>query len=318
MTLNQALRTKDMSQLHPSAATIVLVTELGQKLRVLQQEDFEVSTHDNNTDSTDIMQKIKWLENVWTYAFSIPPHLNTSNYTHTPALNFLHMCAPTSTIILHLTAQQQASSHGITPSLLPDSQQLCLTAAGIIANTMIFAEHVGIHLLHPFTGACLYMAAKVLMRSLAVRPDPRQVELLKVLLDGMGQLQATNPRTGGYFKDLDTEFPGIRESVYAQLSPATQTQGRSDTESPAYRTPSAQPEQLKDLDTEFRGMRENVYAQFSQATHAQARSDTESPAYRTPSAQPEQHYPGDQMHHPQNGGMDGYGSAIQRGPYQFS
>jgi hypothetical protein len=48
----------------------------------------------------------------------------------------------------------------------------------------------------------------------------------------MGQLHAVNLLTGGYFKDLDTEFPGIRKALYSQMHASTGHHfSRSDTPS---------------------------------------------------------------------------------------
>ena len=142
------------------------------------------------------------------------------------------MSAPSSTILLHQAAEEQASAHGITPSSLFESQALRLAAAEMIASTMRLVSHIDVRLLHPFTGPCLFAAARVLMRALTVRTDEGQQSSLKVLLCAMGQLQSVNPLTGGNFKDLDMEFPGMRKNLSAQLQdPADQPFAGPDTPS---------------------------------------------------------------------------------------
>jgi len=226
MTLREALEARDIAALPPAAAAIVLTAETGHKLKSLYQDDFE---SDGRLSPNDIWQKINWLDETLHYAFSVPPHLAASGFTHTPILTFLQMCAPTSTILLHQAAEEQASSHGITPSSLLQSQALRLAAAEMVASTMRLASHIDIRLLHPFTGPCLFSAARVLMRSLAVRTDEGQQNSLKVLLNAMGQLQAENPLTGGYFKDLDVEFPGMREAICAPTSKILRDQTPQET-----------------------------------------------------------------------------------------
>jgi hypothetical protein len=214
MTLSQAIDARNVANLPPLAAGIVLTAEVGHKLKLLQQDDI---ANPGGHPEDSFWQKINWLDDTLHYAFSVPPHLAASGYNHTPILTFLHMCAPSSTILLHQAAEEQASAHGITPSSLMESQALRLAAAEMVASTMRLASHIDVRLLHPFTGPCLFTAARVLMRSLTVRTDEGQQRSLKVLLDAMGQLQAVNPLTGGYFKDLDAEFPGIRKALYAQM-----------------------------------------------------------------------------------------------------
>ena len=218
MTLSQALDARNVANLPPLAAGIVLTAEVGHKLKQLQQDDLANSDH---LPQDSFWQKINWLDDTLHYAFSVPPHLAASGYNHTPILTFLHMCAPSSTILLHQAAEEQASAHGITPSSLMESQALRLAAAEMVASTMRLASHIDVRLLHPFTGPALFTAARVLMRSLTVRTDESQQRSLKVLLDAMGQLQAVNPLTGGYFKDLDAEFPGMRKALYAQMHAST-------------------------------------------------------------------------------------------------
>lgn len=214
MTLSQALDARNVANLPPLAAELVLTAEVGQKLKVLQQSDM---ANQGGRGSDSFWQKINWLDDTLHYAFSIPPHLAASGYNHTPISTFLHMCAPSSTILLHQAAEEQASAHGITPSSLLESQALRLAAAEMVASTMLLASQVDVRLLHPFTGSCLFTASRVLMRALTVRTDEGQQRSLKVLLDAMGQLQAVNPLTGGYFKDLDSEFPGMRKALSAQM-----------------------------------------------------------------------------------------------------
>jgi hypothetical protein len=218
MTLSQALDARNVANLPPLAAGIVLTAEVGHKLKQLQQDDL---TNPNRLPQDSFWQKINWLDDTLHYAFSVPPHLAASGYQHTPILTFLHMCAPSSTILLHQAAEEQASAHGITPSSLMESQALRLAAAEMVASTMRLASHIDVRLLHPFTGPALFTAARVLMRSLTVRTDDNQQRSLKVLLDAMGQLQAVNPLTGGYFKDLDAEFPGMRKALNIQMHAAT-------------------------------------------------------------------------------------------------
>jgi hypothetical protein len=214
-TLSDVLNVKNTANLPPMAAAIVLTAETGQKLKLLQQENFTAA---GRAPRDSFWQKIHFLDDTLHYAFSVPPHLAASGFTHTPILTFLHMSAPTSTILLHQAAEEQASAHGITPSSLLESQALRLAAAEMVASTMQLASLTDVRLLHPFTGSCLFTAARVLMRSLTVRSDEGKQRSLKVLLDAMGQLQAVNTLTGGYFKDLDTEFPGMRKSLYAHFS----------------------------------------------------------------------------------------------------
>jgi hypothetical protein len=218
MTLSQALDARNVANLPPLAAGIVLIAEVGHKLKQLQQDDLANSCR---IPQDSFWQKINWLDDTFHYAFSVPPHLAASRYNHTPILTFLHMCAPSSTILLHQAAEEQASAHGITSSSLVESQVLCLAAAEMVASTMLLASHIDVRLLHPFTGPALFTAVRVLMRSLTVRKDENQQRSLKVLLDAMDQLQAANPLTGGYFKDLDAEFPGMRKSLYAQMHTST-------------------------------------------------------------------------------------------------
>jgi hypothetical protein len=199
------------------AAAIVLTAETGLKLKLLQQGNFTAA---GRVPRDGFWQKIHFLDDTLHYAFSVPPHLVASGFAHTPILTFLHMSAPTSTILLHQAAEEQASAHGITPSSLLESQALRLAAAEMVASTMQFASHTHVQLLHPFTGSCLFTAARVLMRSLTVRTDEGKQRSLKVLLDAMGQLQAVNTLTGGYYKDLDAEFPGMRKALYAQFAQA--------------------------------------------------------------------------------------------------
>lgn len=214
MTLGQALDARNVANLPPLAAGIVLTAEVGNKLKLLQQDDL---SNPGRLPQDSFWQKINWLDDTLHYAFSVPPHLAASGYNHTPLLTFLHMCAPSSTILLHQAAEEQASAHGITPSSLMESQALRLAAAEMVASTMCLASHIDVRLLHPFTGPCIFTAARVLMRSLTVRTDEGQQRSLKVLLDAMGQLQAVNPLTGGYFKDLDAEFPGMRKALQTQM-----------------------------------------------------------------------------------------------------
>lgn len=214
ITLHQALNDKNIENLPPMAAGIVLTAEVGHKLKLLQQDDI---ANRGRQAADNFWRKINWLDDTLHYAFSVPPHLAASGYNHTPILTYLHMCAPCSTILLHQAAEEQASAHGITPSSLLESQALRLAAAEMVASTMRLASHIDVRLLHPFTGHCLYTAARVLMRSLTVRTDEGQQRSLMVLLDAMGQLQAVNPLAGGYFKDLDADFPGMRKSLYAQM-----------------------------------------------------------------------------------------------------
>ncbi len=218
MTLSQALDARNVANLPPLAAGIVLTAEVGHKLKQLQQDDLGSP---GRLPQDSFWQKVNWLDDTLHYAFSVPPHLAASGYNHTPILTFLHMCAPSSTILLHQAAEEQASAHGITPSSLLESQALRLAAAEMVASTMRLASQVDVRLLHPFTGPALFTAARVLMRSLTVRTDESQQRSLKVLLDAMGQLQAVNPLTGGYFKDLDAEFPGMRKALYAQMHATT-------------------------------------------------------------------------------------------------
>jgi hypothetical protein len=213
MTLYDALNVKNIANLPPSAAAIVLTAETGHKLKLLQQDDFSPP---GRQTQDDFWRKVNWLDDTLHYAFSVPPHLAASGFNHTPILTYLHMCAPSSTILLHQAAEEQASSQGITPSSLLESQALRLAAAEMVASTMRLASHSDIRLLHPFTGVALVTAAKVFMRSLTVRPDDAQQRSLRVLMDAMGQLQALNPLTGGYFKELDAEFPGMRKAMYGQ------------------------------------------------------------------------------------------------------
>lgn len=218
MTLSEAMDSRNVANLPPLAAGIVLTAEVGRKLKLLQQDDI---ANPGRLPQDSFWQKINWLDDTLHYAFSVPPHLAASGFNHTPILTFLHMCAPSSTILLHQAAEEQASAHGITPSSLMESQALRLAAAEMVASTMRLASHVDVRLLHPFTGPCLFTAARVLMRSLTVRTDEGQQRSLKVLLDAMGQLQAVNILTGGYFKDLDAEFPGMRKALYAQMQAST-------------------------------------------------------------------------------------------------
>jgi hypothetical protein len=229
MTLSQALDARNVANLPPLAAGIVLTAEVGHKLKQLQQDDL---ANPGRLSQDSFWQKINWLDDTLHYAFSVPPHLAASGYNHTPILTFLHMCAPSSTILLHQAAEEQASAHGITPSSLMESQALRLAAAEMVASTMRLASHIDVRLLHPFTGPALFTAARVLMRSLTVRSDDNQQRSLKVLIDAMGQLQAVNPLTGGYFKDLDAEFPGMRKALYAQMHTSS-SQQVSGTETPS-------------------------------------------------------------------------------------
>jgi len=243
MSLREALNSRDIAALPPAAAAIVLTAETGYKLKRLQQSDLD---SDGRLSPTNIWQKINWLDDTLHYAFSVPPHLAASGFAHTPILTFLHMCAPTSTILLHQAAEEQASSHGITPSSLLESQALRLAAAEMVASTMRLASHIDVRLLHPFTGPCLYNASRVLMRSLAVRADEGRQFSLKVLLDAIGQLQAVNPSIGGYFKDLDAEFPGMREVISARASSSPHESSildRHSTNSP-YTPPTSVPQSL--------------------------------------------------------------------------
>lgn len=129
-------------------------------------------------------------------------------------LTFLHMAAPSSTISLHQAAEDMASAHGVTPSSLLESQALRLAAAEMIASTMRLASHVDPRQLHPFTGSCLFQASQVIMRCFQLRIDESRIESLRILLDAMSKLQAVNPLTGGYFKALDREFPGMRQNLF--------------------------------------------------------------------------------------------------------
>jgi len=208
ITLCKALNATDIAALPPAAATIVLTAKTGYKLKLLQQDQFE---SDGCLLPTNIWQKINWLDDTLYYTFYVLPHLAVSGFAHTPILTFFYICAPASTILLHQAAEEQASSHRLTPSSLLESQALRLAAAEIVASTMRLASPVDVRLLHPFTGPCLFSAARVLMRSLAARVDKGQQSSLRVLLNRMGQLQAVNPTTGGYVKDLDSEFPGMRD-----------------------------------------------------------------------------------------------------------
>lgn len=214
MTLYDALNVKNIANLPPPAAAIVLTAETGHRLKMLQQDDFQSPSHQSQDE---FWQKISWLDDTLHYAFSVPPHLAASGFIHTPILTYLHMCAPSSTILLHQAAEEQASSQGITPSSLLQSQALRLAAAEMVASTMRLASHIDIRLLHPFTGVALVTAAKVFMRSLTVRTDETQQRSLLILLDAMGQLQALNPLSGGYFKELDAEFPGMRKAMYSHM-----------------------------------------------------------------------------------------------------
>jgi hypothetical protein len=204
------LNAKDLAGLPPLSAAIVLTAKTGYKLQLLRQNNLQAQA---GIISKDIWEKINWLEDTLHYAFSVPPHLAASGFTHTPILTFLHMLAPTSTILLHEAAEEQASSHGITPCSLLESQALRRAAAEMVARTMLLASNVNVRQLHPLTGLCLFNAARVLMRSLTVRSDERTLSSLKVLLTAMTQLQAFNPLAKGYFKDLDSEFPGIRDGI---------------------------------------------------------------------------------------------------------
>jgi len=73
--------------------------------------------------------------------------LAASGYNHTPILTFLHMCAPSSTILLHQRAEEQASALGITPSFLMESQALRLAAAEMVASTMRLTSNMNVRLL---------------------------------------------------------------------------------------------------------------------------------------------------------------------------
>lgn len=214
-----------------SETVIALTVEAGHKLKYLQQNDFSIA---GQSSSSDIWQKINFLDETLHYAFLVPPHLAASGFVHTPMLTFLHMSAPTSTITLHSAAEEQASAHGITPSSLLASQDLRLAAAEMIASTMRLASHIEVGHLHPLTGVCLVTAAGVFMRSLAVRHDEGQMCSLKVLLDAMSKLQAANPLSGGYFKELDAKFPGIRRSIYERFaSPPSDNRSNGNTPMPA-------------------------------------------------------------------------------------
>lgn len=194
------------------------------RLRLLGQSSFSPSSSQH-----DIWQKVNWLDETLHFAFSVPPHLAASGYSHTPFLTFLHMCAPTSTIRLHEVAEEQASAQGITPSSLLESQALRLAAAEMIAGTMRLSSHLDVRIMHPFTGVCLFTAARVFMRCLTVRPDESQQRNLMVLLEALKQLQAMTPWTGGYFKELDAEFPGMRIALFEQYAAPTAPTTRSPT-----------------------------------------------------------------------------------------
>lgn len=222
ITLQQALTTANPSSLNPFAAAISLTAETGHKLKLLQQNDF---TAPSSSPSGNIWQKINFLNDTLHYAFSIPPHLAASGFKHTPMLTFLHMAAASSTISLHEAAEEMASAHGITPSSLLESQELRLAAAEMIASTMRLASHADTRTLHPFTGACLFSASRVFMRSLRIRPDAIRQESLRVLLVSMAKLQANNSSTGGYFKELEKEFPGMRQSLF-NVDDTTQSPSR--------------------------------------------------------------------------------------------
>lgn len=229
MTLYDALNVKNIANLPPSAAAIVLTAETGHRLKMLQQDDFQSP---GRQTQDQFWQKINWLDDTLHYAFSVPPHLAASGFIHTPILTYLHMCAPSSTILLHQAAEEQASSQGITPSSLLQSQALRLAAAEMVASTMRLASHIDIRHLHPFTGVALVTAAKVFMRSLTVRTDESQQRSLKILLDAMEQLQALNPLSGGYFKELDAEFPGMRKAMHSYVQgTGTPFQPKSETPS---------------------------------------------------------------------------------------
>lgn len=242
-TLNDVLCVKNTASLPPMAAAIVLTAETGRKLKRLRQETFSTAAA-GRRGRDDFWDKIHFLDDTLHYAFSVPPHLAASGFAHTPILTFLHMSAPTSTILLHQAAEEQASAHGITPSSLLESQALRLAAAEMVASTMQLAGHTDVRLLHPFTGSCLCTAARVLMRALTVRADDGRTRSLRVLLDAMGQLQAANTLTGGYYKDLDAEFPGMRRALYAH---AHAHAARADTPSStagSYTSPLPTPREL--------------------------------------------------------------------------
>lgn len=210
MTLKQALllrSSQTAASLPPTAALVSLIAEWDQKLKTLQRNNVTMASGE---PAADLWQKVNFIDEALSHAFLIPPHLAESGFSQDPLLLFLHMGAPSATIILHKAAEEQASSHGITPSFLLSSQTLRLTAAEMIASTIRLANQLDVSSWHPFTGHCLSTAAHVFMRALSIRKDEAHERSLKVLLDAICQLQAINPQAGDYLKRLDAEFPGMR------------------------------------------------------------------------------------------------------------
>ena len=199
MTLQLAWN-ENMANLPPMTAAIVLAAQLRHKLQLLQQTD--ISNPGGQT------QQSLWTEvdDTFRYAFSVPPHLAASGYNHAPIPTFLHMCAPSSTILLHQAAEQ-AFARYVTPPSLIQSQSIRLAAAGVVASTMQLVSPIDVRLMHPFTGHCLFAATRVLMISLSIRADKGQQRQLVILLKAMDRLQEVYTATGGYFAHTSSQLP---------------------------------------------------------------------------------------------------------------
>lgn len=151
-------------------------------------------------------------------ALQLPQSLRLPQGIADPNIIFSNMAIHTSTICLHQAAIFKAEKNKNLNQIAAESKRRCIIAADQVASIMRMVSHTDLSLLNPFSGFCLYVAARVFVQYLKSRPEDQAVKSsLQFLLTALGVLKRFSALTESFMIQLDVDLSGT------SLSPSLNT-----------------------------------------------------------------------------------------------
>ncbi|KAK5159624.1 hypothetical protein LTR04_004999 [Oleoguttula sp. CCFEE 6159] len=218
MSLAQALDPSGAPSLSPFAGVVLMACLFGRNLTHLHRPGPDDNDHDLNGD---FWKRHRAMDNILSStALALPDHLRLPHGVSDPNIVFLNMNIHTSTICLHQAAIFKADRNRLPSRISADSKIRCITAASEIQSIMRTIGHQDLAAMNPFISFCLYVAARVFVQYMKLRPKDEQIKAqLHFLLSAMHALKRKNPLTESFLVQLDVDLEGAgMEDIRGQRS----------------------------------------------------------------------------------------------------
>ncbi|KAB8237959.1 Zn(II)2Cys6 transcription factor [Aspergillus alliaceus] len=205
--LSDVLRGEGLETLSPFASVAFVSCVFGRitnHLRLPQSQD------DDSYSTGGFWQRHRSYDEILLhFALSMPNHLRLSSGMGNPNITFSNIALHTSIICLHQAAAFRAEANNTTEHPIVESKLRCIAAAHQILGIIKMTGPVQMSKMNPFVTFCVYVAARVYIQHLKLRPEDTEAHsAFQFFRSVLHTLKITNPLAESFLFQLDVDNEG--------------------------------------------------------------------------------------------------------------